>query len=136
MKQNYINGGDAMKGTEMDTYFIDNSHQDRFAALMAADHTSWSDTERISLFYLISGNEDLYARHRHIYDFENHAIRRCIETGEVDFSSGMAALLRLGFNLFNGYKDQYTAPLEVFWNLDMDNRLLAYGALRLRFDDL
>jgi len=54
---------------------------------------------------------------------------------EVDFSSGMYALLRLGFNLYNGYKDSDTTPLGIFWNLDSDNRILAYHALRLRFGD-
>lgn len=124
-----------MKGTGMDTYFTDRAHQDRFASLMAADHTTRGDTERISLFYLISGNGDLYSRRGYIYDFENHVIKHCIGTAEVDFSSGMAALIRLGFNLFNGYKDKYTAPLDVFWNLDIDNRFLAYCAIRLRFGD-
>jgi len=124
-----------MEGTGMDAYFTDQVHQDRFASLIAADHTRWSDTERISLFYLISGNGDLYSKRRYIYDFEDHAIKHCIGTGEVDFSSGMAALLRLGFNLYNGYKDNYTAPLDVFRNLDHNNRFLAYCAIRLRFGD-
>lgn len=125
-----------MEGTGMDAYFTDQTHQGRFASLVDADHTRWDDTERISLFYLIAGNGDLYSKRRHIYDFENHAIKHCLGTGEVDFSSGMAALLRLGFNLFNGYEDQYTAPLDVFWNLDIDNRHLAYCAIRIRFGDM
>jgi len=114
---------------------MDKAHRDRFIHLMSADHTAFGDTERVSLFYILSGSEELYAKRSHIYDFEGHGIKRCMKTKEVDFSSGMYALLRLGFNLYNGYKDNYTTPLDVFWNLDSDNRLLAYHAIRLRFND-
>lgn len=120
----------------MNTYFIDEEHQNRFACLMAADHTGRGDTERISLFYIISGSADLYSKRGHIYNFEKHQIKRCIGTGNVDFSSGMSALVRLGFNLYNGFKDPYTTPLDVFWNLDSNNRILAYYAIRIRFNDL
>ena len=119
----------------MDPYFMDQEHRNRFTGLMSAGQTVFSDTERISLFYIISGSEDLYSKRSHIYDFKTHGIKRCIKSKEVDFSSGMNALLRLGFNLYNGYKDNYTTPLDVFWSLDRDNRLLAYHAIRLRFND-
>lgn len=119
----------------MDTYFRDQEHRNRFIYLMSADHTVISDTERISLFYIISGSEELYSKRSHIYDVKSHGIKRCIKSKEVDFSSGMCALLRLGFNLYNGYKDNNTTPLDVFWNLDSDNRLLAYHAIKLRFND-
>lgn len=119
----------------MDTYFMDKEHRNRFTCLMSLDHTVISDTERISLFYIISGSEELYSKRSHIYNFKSHGIKRCMKSKEVDFSSGMSALLRLGFNLFNGYKDNGMTPLDVFWNLDSDKRLLAYNAIRLRFND-
>lgn len=119
----------------MDTYFMDKGHRNRFAGLVSADQTVISDTERISLFYIISGSEDLYSKRSHIYDFKSHGIKGCLKSKEVDFSSGMSALLRLGFNLYNGYRDNYTTPLDLFWSLDDDNRLLAYYAIKLRFND-
>lgn len=119
----------------MKIYFMDNEHRNRFAGLMAADDTAFNDTERISLFYIISGSEELYSKRSHVYDFESHGIKRCMKSKEVDFSSGMCGLLRLGFNLYNGYKDNNTTPLDVFWNLDSDNRQLAYNAMKLRFKD-
>jgi len=117
----------------METYFMGKGHRERFLRLMADDGTARGDTERISLFYIISGNEGLYSRRKDIYDFDRHMARHCMGAG---LSSSMSALLRLGLNLYNGYRDGQTAPLELFWNLDSGSRLLAYRAIRLRFNDI
>lgn len=118
----------------MEAYFIDKKHEDRLRSLMAADNTHVGDAERISLFYIISGSNDLYSKRSAIYDFKEHCIKCCMEEREVDFSSGMYALIRLGFNLYNGYKDRHTTPLNLFYCLDGQNRQLAINAIRLRFD--
>lgn len=117
----------------MEPYFIDKEHENRLLNLMASDCTHVGDTERISLFYIISGNKDLYSRRNAIYDFKEHCIKRCMEDRKVDFSSGMYALIRLGFNLYNGYRDRYTTPLDLFYSLDEQNRWVAENAIRLRF---
>lgn len=115
------------------TYFRNKRQEERLLELMAADNTQGWDTERISLFYIIAGNDDLYSKRNAIYNFKEHRIKRCLGDGSVDFSSGMCALVRLGFNLYNGYRDRYTTPLDLFWNLDEDNRRIAENAIRLRF---
>jgi len=120
--------------TEMESYFIDKKHEDRLLSLMVADNTHVGDAERISLFYIISGNEDLYAKRRAIYDFKDHCIKHCTQDREVDFSSGMYALIRLGYNLYNGYQDHHTSPFSLFYCLDEQNRKVAVNAIRLRFD--
>jgi len=89
--------------------------------------------ERICLFYIIAGVDDLYFKRSSIYDFKKHAIKSCLEEGTVDFSSGARALVRLGFNLYNGYCANSMSPLELFWHLDSKNRLIAQNAIRLRF---
>lgn len=120
----------------MEKHFFDPGHKERFFRMVAEDGMSPHDSERTSLFYLIAGNDDLYRKRKFIYDPEGHCICACLDNPGVDFSSGARALIRLGFNLYNGYKDNYTAPLDLFWNLDSGNRLLAYHAIWLRFNGL
>lgn len=120
----------------MEGHFYGPGHKGRFLGMMAEDGTSPRDLERASLFYLIAGNDDLYRKRKFIYDPDGHCICPCLDNPGVDFSSGARSLIRLGFNLYNGYIDEYTAPLDLFWNLDSNNRLLAYHAIRLRLNDL
>lgn len=117
----------------MGMYFMNQRHEERLFELIASDQTQEWDTERISLFYIIAGNDDLYSKRNAIYHFKEHRIKRCLEEAEVDFSSGMRALIRLGYNLYNGYRDSQTTPLDLFWNLDEANRRIAENAIRLRF---
>ncbi|WP_242877191.1 DUF6075 family protein, partial [Fusibacter sp. 3D3] len=85
------------------------------------------------LFYLISGNQDLYKKCDAIYDFKRHQIHLCLTEGSTDFSSGSTALIRLGFNLYNGYEDGETSPYHLFYRLDEPNRILAMSAINMRF---
>lgn len=112
---------------------MDTEHEKRLGHLMQEDGAKWSDVERLNLFYIIAGNESLYIKREVIYDFKEHGIRNCMGTGCVDFSSGLQSLIRLGFNLYNGYRDRNMTPLELFWNLDSRNIQIAQNAIRLRF---
>lgn len=59
--------------------------EERFNDLLERDQTSPGDYERKALFYILSGNKDLYQKVNGIYDFENHWIKSdCFE--KVDFS--------------------------------------------------
>lgn len=100
---------------------------------MREDGTKNGDIERISLFYIIAENEILYANRETIYNFKEHCIRNGMDTDWGIFSSGHQSLIRLGFNLYNGYRDKNMTPLELFWNLDSKNSLIAQNAIRLRF---
>lgn len=117
------------------TYFcIDKRHALRLNKLMQADGTNQRDIERITLFYILAGNENLYCKRNHIYDFKKHCIKSCLNDGIVDFSSGLRSLIKLGFNLYNGYSDSDMTPLDLFWNLDSRNKQIAENAIRLRFN--
>ncbi len=72
----------------------------------------------------------------YIYDFCEHSIRFCLEDSTVDFSSSMCSLIRLGFNLYNSWSDNYTTPMYLLGSLDSHNLLLAENAMRLRFNTL
>ena len=108
--------------------------EDRFKDLIERDNTCESDMERKALFYIIAGNNDLYQKIDYIYDFEDSSIRsECFENEDVDFCSSSIKLLKLGFNLYNGYAADV---LDVFSILDKANFNLALEAIRLRFNKL
>ena len=114
--------------------FISSNHKQNYLKLIREDGMSFSDRERASLFYIISGNDDLYKKRRFIYHPGEHCIRNCPWQSGVDFSSGMRSLIRLGYNLYNGWTDEYTTPTDLFGNLDEQNRKLVQNALLIRFN--
>lgn len=118
----------------MSHHFISPVHRERFIDMAAEDGMYLGDSERASLFYLIAGNDDLYRKRRFIYDPAEHRIRICFENPSVDFSSGAGALVRLGFNLYNGWSDKYTTPLSILGSLDSRNLQLAGNAIMIRFN--
>lgn len=89
------------------------------------------DKERNALFLIVSRNKDLFDKVNHIYDFqENVILPDCIDSDDVDFSSSSRALLKLGFNLYNGYPADIH---EVFSLLDEDQTDTALEAIRYRY---
>jgi len=118
----------------MGQHFVSSEHKERFINMMIEDDMSPHDSERASLFYIITGNDDLYEKRRFIYDPCEHCIRACFNDVNVDFSSGLRYLIRLGFNLYNGWSDRYTTPLFLFGSLDGRNLLLAGNAIMIRFN--
>lgn len=119
----------------MKQYFISSKHKERFINMVIWDKMSHSDMERASLFYIISGNEDLYNKRRYIYDCSTHCIHSCFEKAGVDFSSSMRSLIRLGFNLYNGWSDEYTTPIFLLGSLDNHNLELVGNAIMMRFNN-
>lgn len=107
---------------------------EQYLDLVIEDHMHTEDVERASLFYIISGNDDLYRKRRYIYNPKDHSIKRCLDNRKVDFSSSMKALIRLGFNLYNGWSDEYTTPVDWLGSLDNNNKKLARNAIQIRFD--
>ncbi|MDR0286137.1 MAG: DUF6075 family protein [Clostridiales bacterium] len=114
--------------------FIDNSHKNRYSKLITVSGVHEYDSERQSLFYIISGNDDLFQKKKYIYDFyENFIIKDCLlPYNSIDFCSSSKSLIRLGFNLFNGYWEYFDSPLELFGLLDHKNLFIACNALLLR----
>lgn len=114
--------------------FIDHLHRSRYQKLALVTGVHDQDHERTTLFYILSGNEDLYLKKKAIYDFfDNTIIPECLTTDKVDFCSSSKALIRLGFNLYNGYYDFCTNPLHLLYGLDTRNLFIAYQAILLRF---
>ena len=118
----------------MERNFLNRKHMEQYLDLVIEDHMHKEDMERASLFYIISGNNDIYRKRRFIYDPKDHSIKRCLENRKVDFSSSMKALIRLGFNLYNGWSDEYTTPVDLLGCLDNNNKKLARNAIQIRFD--
>jgi len=118
----------------MNKHFVSLTHRDYYLSMVIEDDMSPSDIERASLFYIISGNDDLFRKRRFIYNSREHCIKTCLNNNKVDFSSGMRSLIRLGFNLYNGWSDEYTTPLYLLGSLDAQNRKLAENALLIRFN--
>ena len=102
---------------------------------MAEDNTEIHDKERQSLFYILAGNSDLYQKKNGIYDTKNHRIIPSLSNRDVkvDLSGGAKALVKLGFNLYNGMKQKENSICDIFWNLDEQNRILALNAIKIRF---
>ena len=118
----------------MESNFLSSKHMENYLDLVMEDQMCTGDVERASLFYIISGNDDLYRKQRFIYDTKDHSIKRCLDNTDVDFSSSIKALVRLGFNLYNGWSDEYTTPVDMLGCLDDNNRKLARNAIQIRFD--
>ncbi|WP_202708480.1 DUF6075 family protein [Sporosalibacterium faouarense] len=115
-------------------YFLNKDHAHNFQNVILHDKTHPGDTERMALFYILGGNEDLFMKCKHIYDFKNHEINPEVLTSvEIDLCSSSKALVRLSYNLFNGYEDEYTTPRDLFYNLDRKNFLIAKGGMEMRF---
>lgn len=111
------------------------SFQERYSLLLKKDQTDTMNTERLVLFYILAGNLDLYKKINYIYDFKDHSIKpSCLESTEVDFSSGSQKLIMLAFNLYNGFTG--ADILDVFSSLDYENFDLAINAIKLRFNRL
>jgi hypothetical protein len=118
---------------DLDNIFIDSFHRAKYEKLAAVAGLRDYDLERMALFYIISGNEDLYVKKKAIYDFfDNSIMPECLTAGNVDFCSSSKALIRLGFNLYNGYCDYETNPLFLLYGLDSKNLFIAYQAILLR----
>lgn len=115
--------------------FLNESHALNFQNLILVDDTHPSDHERFSLFYILGSDENLFLKRAHIYDFKEHAIRPEILTEpKVDLCSSQKSLVRLAFNLYNGFEDEYTNPRDLLKNLDSENGFVAMQAMMLNFE--
>ena len=112
--------------------FLSDKHKERFKELILKDKTNRSDVERLSLFYILSGNEDLYCKSSLLYDFKNNMINI---DNDVDLTSGTSRLVDLAFNLYNDYSSERSI-LDTFSYLDFNDFELAIYAIRIRFNKI
>lgn len=114
--------------------FQNREHESNLIRLMLKDKSNPKDTERLAMFYILAGNSDLYSKVNKIYDFDEHLIKlECLTDRCVDLCSSARALVKLGFNLYNGYEDENFTPMDILSNLDRENYSLAMESLNVRF---
>jgi hypothetical protein len=114
--------------------FLNETHRQNFEKLSKQVALEVMDGERSALMYIISGNTELFNKRASIYDFDENILKfTTFRKSPNDFCSSSRSLIRLGANLYNGYSDKYTNPLNLLMNLNYDNCNLAINALYLRF---
>lgn len=93
-----------------------------------------SDVERWALFYIIAGNHDLHRKANYIYDFVEHQIEPdCLYDSGLGFCSSSRSLVKLAYNLYNGYQDNDLSPADLLSGLDAENFYLASESMAIRF---
>lgn len=111
--------------------FANEKHKRNFDTLCIMDSTYDSDYERKTLFYILSGNTELYNIAEKLYDIESHSIKiRSINKAVL--SSSAKKLLLVGLNLYNNYKNT-NSILDTFACLDENNFFVALQAIKIRF---
>lgn len=106
--------------------------EDRLNQLTKRAEAHEKDLERKAMFFIIAGNSDLYSKVNHIYDFEDKSIKpECLESEDVDFCSSSRKLIKLAFNLYNGYSADV---LDTLCGLDESNFNLAINAMKIRMN--
>lgn len=84
--------------------FQNENHKQKFIELLKKGDIYYRDSERMPLMFLLS-LDVLENKADKVYDFENRMI---ITEGLDDlYSTSSRMLVRLGFNLFNGYKSEF-----------------------------
>lgn len=119
-------------------YFKDIEHKKRLLELLLKDNTNPKDIERLSLFYIVASDLDIYNKfNKFFYNFKDH----CIVSegfGEVDLSSSQRKFIYLGFNLYNDFYDdkENITIFNMFSGLDSDNFRVAIESIKLRFNKI
>lgn len=111
--------------------FLNQNHKNRFFEIINEDGTDLNDLNRKSLFYIISGNDELFNNRHYIYDFNKRWIVPD-NLGQVSFSKISLALIELAYNLYNNFSSGSIS--NIFEVLDKDNFKLAVEGLKVRFN--
>ena len=111
--------------------FLSEEHENRFNNLVSMDRTYSEDIERHALFYIISGNDELFPRYDKIYDFKKNMLKA--SWSKTPLCSSGDKLMQLGVNLYNGNAKRNLSVCDVFSSLDRKNRRLALNAIEIRF---
>ncbi len=84
------------------------------------------------LFYILAGNADLHSKAGYIYEFNEHLIKlECLNDGRVDLYSSSRALVKLAYNLYNGYGESDFRLMDIFSIFDTENYHLAMESLNV-----
>jgi hypothetical protein len=115
--------------------FLNDFHKSNYYQLAKKVNLHSADYERMALFYIIAGNDELFKKRCYIYNFYDNCIKtETLNYESINFCSSSKALIRLGFNLYNGFVDTYTNPLSILGCLDPNNYYIANSAINIRFN--
>lgn len=117
----------------MNCLFETEEHEYRFYSIMNKDDTSELDMERIAMFYILTGNSELYSHLHEIYNCSSHRLKQNPLHKLEYMCSSSQKLLMLALHLYNSRNCRNITPFEVLNNLDRSNLDLALNALHLRF---
>lgn len=111
--------------------FFNQNHKNRFNEIISRDGTDLNDFNRKSLFYIISGNDELFNNRHYIYDFDKRwIVPDSLE--QINFSETSLALIELAYNLYNNFSSGSIS--NIFKALDKNNFKLAIEGLKIRFN--
>lgn len=121
--------------------FLSDEHKKNFWTITNEDKNfSNNDIERTALFFIIAGSDELFLHRHDLYDFRERGIKINVnEDGpeiqaEPWHTSGTKALIRLAYNLYNGFDDGNCTPTKLLSSLDIENFSLALRAIQMRFN--
>ncbi len=112
--------------------FLNEKHKKRYMEALGKSGISEYDRERQALFYILTGNVELYKYLDNIYDFKRNKINRTVVEELGYLSSGVLKLMHLGLHLFNDANPLYGSLVTTLCGLDGNNRKLAMNAMEIR----
>lgn len=111
--------------------FLNQDHEIRYKSLIRKDMTSDYDFEKIAMFYILSGNTDIWNKGiEKFYDFTEHGITPD-KLKKIDLCTSSKALINLAYQPYVG-NNKYTIN-DIFKSLNADNAQLAFNAIEIRY---
>ena len=117
----------------------DETHLFRFENLIKRDNTDKSDCYRVSMFYLIAINDELYNHVEEFYDFETHMIEiynrdKFHELKPQPWQTGTSRrIYSLALRLYNDCQD-VNGDVDYIFNYGEYDLEYYLHAIRLRYD--
>lgn len=112
--------------------FINFNHETRFYRLTNIGKLSSYDSVRESVFYLLSGSDDLYNNIEKIYNLEERSLYTFGKYKELLLNDESVILLNVVYQLGENSYDSLTIN-TVFNNLNDINKKLVLNAIKLRY---
>ncbi|MEW8956955.1 DUF6075 family protein [Clostridium sp.] len=109
--------------------FINNGHKVAFNTCMSKSGVNLEDRERVSMFYILSGCDDLVNKGIYkFYDFNKNIIK----PGSLrrDLCSSSKSMVKLAFHLYNG-NHKNLSIMDIIQPLDKSNRVITLNAIAI-----
>ena len=108
--------------------FLDKLHENNFFVVL--EQMKKQDAYHTSVAYLLTLDSVCFRHIGKLFDFDNDCIK--IDALDADWhTSTSKQSVRLAFNLWNDYADDYTTPSKLFYS---EYALYYWQAICLRFD--